>query len=253
MSIYTYESALAEIIRLKSKTPYYVNLIRKIEYKSLLEWINIQIPDGKYTIGAKIFLLLNSDLELICPYGKEKKYRADLSKFVCIKSCQCTKDNRSKTNVDVYGSSCPLKSIEVQEKRKNTCIELYGVDHPSKSEEIKNKKKQTCIKNFGYDNNLKSPKCREKRKKTMLEKYGYENPGNCPEIIEKQQTTCMERYGVNTPFDSKEIQEKSKNTREKNYKLNSVIKKSNEKLKNISIYGKEDPTSKEKAIKYKKN
>ncbi len=80
-------------------------------------------------------------------------------------------EEKEKTCLDKYDSTCPLGSKKVRSKSIITWLEKYGVDNPAKSDIIK---KRTIYNN--------------------RQKYGVDYPMQLPEIFEKQNKSCKTCY-----------------------------------------------------------
>ena len=161
------------------------------------EIYDIKSCDVKETVRNRIYVICeNCSLErFICSYNYHNQIK-NLDYYVCNK---CTHKKVAKTNLERYGSICPLQNKEVSKKSKKKMIELYGVDNISKLNYIKEQRKE----------NFKKETFKEKAKKTWLEKYGVDNPSKSNIIKKKKEETCRENYGVDNPTQSSEIFERS--------------------------------------------
>ena len=90
-----------------------------------------------------------------------------------------------KTNIEKYGSKCPLADKNIQLKSEKTCLEKYGANNYNQTEESKIRHKQTSVKKYGVENPSQSKAIREKIKNTNLERYGVENPNQCNDVKKK--------------------------------------------------------------------
>lgn len=187
MSIYTKETAIEEILRIKSEKVKATSYIKN--NKNLWNWINLEIlrrfPFFNESDRAKIWLILNPNYEIICPYGKIRMFRKDVNRYVCTKQCKCTKDNRDKTSKEKYGDN------------------FYEIFYELA--------KQGMICKYGYDNALKVPEIIDQRKIQYFEKTGYKNPSQNPEVKQKRKNTCIEKFEANSVFESNGFLEKRKN------------------------------------------
>jgi len=121
-------------------------------------------------------------------------------------------EKRNKTMIDKYGSSIPLKNINIKNKKEQTCLEKYGFKNASENDEIKNKiknshimiyqdddnknkivdkRRKTCILKYGVDSFTKTEEYKQKSEKTCSNKYGYLHNGSVPEFILKRQETHL--------------------------------------------------------------
>lgn len=105
-------------------------------------------------------------------------------KFYCNK---CNKEKASRTSLERWGVSNPMKSDKVKQILKNSIIEKFGVEYYSQTEEWK-----------------------EKFKSTSLERWGEDNPSKSREIITKIKHLNTEK------LKSKEFREISKQTKQRN-------------------------------------
>lgn len=163
----------------------------------------IKSCDVKETVRNRIYVICEncSSERFICSYNYHNQIKKS-NYYVCKK---CTHKKVSKTNLEKYGTVCPLQNEEVLKKSKKKMIEIYGVDNISKLEHIKEQRKE----------NFKKESFKEKSKKTWLEKYGVDNPSKSDVIKHKKEETCRENYGVDNPSQSSEIFEKSQKSGKK--------------------------------------
>lgn len=112
----------------------------------------------------------------------------------CSKKCSdesnITKEKRTKTMFDLYGSGNYTQTEEFQNKSKKTKIELYGNEHYRNKE----KAKTTWLEIYGVDNPLKDHNIIQKRINTMKELYGVENYVEHPDFKNKSEQTKSEKY-----------------------------------------------------------
>jgi hypothetical protein len=116
--------------------------------------------------------------------------------YCCI---DCSPLKVKKTNLERYGTECPLQNEQIIEKTKKSMLKNYGVDNISKLDSIKEDRR----------NNFKTEKFKNKSKITWLEKYGFDNPSKSDIIKIKKEETTLLNYGVKNPSQSLEIFEKS--------------------------------------------
>jgi hypothetical protein len=191
---------------------------------------------SKYIKNTKNFTELYGCCEL-CSKEKREKTNEKNSGFKYPAQNPKTLKKMAGTNIEKYGSSCPMNSEKIKKKIKEENKKNFGFEYPAQNknifskveetnlkkygnkcslanEEIKKKAKNKILKKFGVDNVLKNKKIREKAKKTRLEIYRNENYNN----REKAKKTNLERYGVEHPMQIKEIFNKQQ-------KSSSAVKK----------------------------
>ena len=222
MTIYTRESAIEEILHLKEKYNRYSPQIKK--NKDLFKWINEEINKthpicNNDILSAKVFLLLNSDFKVICPYGNKKNYSITMKKYACSNSCQCTKDLCSDTYFQKTSYKNPMENPEVIIKQKDNYFGKTGYDNPSKNPLVKQQKIDTCLKNNGVEYPSQSKEIRDKSKNTWIENWKFDNPSKSPKIKERKVNTCLENYGYEYSGQCPKVQEKSKFTNQQLYKV----------------------------------
>ena len=108
----------------------------------------------------------------------------------------CKKVKTQKTNINKYGVTCTLQSVDVLNKIKEQNIENFGVEHYSKSNEFKEKVKTTNLQKYGNSCSLQSEEIKEKSKQTCIEKYNVEHFSKHKDFKEKTQNTMITNYGM---------------------------------------------------------
>ena len=126
------------------------------------------------------------------------------------KRLESIKEKTQKTNLERFGSVCPLQNEKVKEKTKQTNVKLFGVDHPQKNKDIREKTKQTNLRNFGCETPAQNKDVQEKTKQTNLKKFGTNAPLQNKEILQKMEETNLKKYGVKYTFQSEQQKEKTK-------------------------------------------
>jgi hypothetical protein len=159
--------------------------------------VNIKSSDVMHTVADKIFVICENckDLKNI----RSQNYYNQIKKsnlYVCQK---CNYVKVKMTNINRYGTECPLQNADIKKKSEKTLISKYGVDNISKHLDIKNSRRD----------NFKSEDFKIKSKTTWISKYGVDNPSKSIEIKMKKENTLFENYGVKNPSQSSEIFEKS--------------------------------------------
>lgn len=149
------------------------------------------------TVSNKIYVicencLVERDIKS-CNYHNQLKNQ---NFYVC---SGCSHVKIKKTNLEKYGSECPLQNKIIIEKTKKTLLREYGVDNISKLDSIRNDRKE----------NFKMENFKNKSKITWLKKYGFDNPSKSKIIKEKKEKTTFINYGVSNPSHSSEIFEKA--------------------------------------------
>ncbi len=191
MNIYTDDTALSEILRIKKEYIRFSPQIKKD--KELLCWVNKIIAKNysefEGSISAKIFLVLNPGYNIICPYGTVQKYQKTLKIFTCPNSCQCVIDKKQNQYLKTIGYENPMKNPSIKAKQKQSLFKKFGVTNPSLSNDIQQKKIKTCIKNFGVSFPFQSKVVQDKSKITNIKNFGYENPSQSPIIKQKKLDT----------------------------------------------------------------
>lgn len=184
---------------------YYINNIFKIKYPSItiddvndflenfsneFNWKNLK---GCFHLSLKEIPrcpICNN----ICKYDDHKQ--------VFYKTCsnrECVISKTKSTNIERYGSVCPMQNEDVKKTAVKNQLEKYGVENISQLDSIKAKKEATFMEHYGYRTGFLVPEIQERIKQTNLEKYGYENPLLNPEIMSRSR---MKYYYDNTCFDS---------------------------------------------------
>lgn len=201
MTIYTKETAVAEILRVKSTFPStskrYITALKK--NKELIKFIDSEIfsriPDFDETFVAKLWLICNN-FQIICPYGNRRHYRSDLKCYVCNYECQCTKDKIMATFAKNYPEGHPTRTKENQIKRKNTMMKLYNAEFALQIPKFIDKFKNTCFKNNQVNYPFKSSKVREKSKIKSQLVYGVDYPMQNIDVQNKGKKTNLVNWGV---------------------------------------------------------
>ena len=140
--------------------------------------------------------------------------------YVCIRelkkgsSCcrKCGLEKSYKTNVEKYGSKCPMQNKEIQARIKETNIIRYGTKFPTQNEEIKKKTKETNMIKYGVESVSQVEQFKQKTKETNLMRYGIENAAQNEAVREKMKETNLIRYGFANAAHNEEVKEKMKET-----------------------------------------
>ena len=226
MSIYTHETAIAEINHIiATKRQPSANIKHN---KELVSWIDQEIlklyPDNITDhLAGKIYLILHPDTVIACPFGNKLKYNKCTNKYVCRHACKCTQLGRENTNLERYGKRFVSQVPEVRKEIENTCLEIYGNKCSLLNSLVIEKGNQTKMELYETLNMWEVPSIVEKRENTNLERYkhvstlgnknvrqkgidkmitlwGKPNPSLVKEINDRQVTTrkenCMKRMGV---------------------------------------------------------
>jgi hypothetical protein len=101
-----------------------------------------------------------------------------------------------ETNLQKYGTKCPLQSEIVKNKTIETNMIKYGVKHNSQLNYIKEQKKEKSLEKYGTECPLQSEIVKNKTIETNIIKYGVKNPQQNQDIKNKTIETTIERYGV---------------------------------------------------------
>lgn len=175
-----------------------IDYYKEIGYSIVLgNTYKIKCCDVIKTVANKIFVICeNCNIEKDI---KSQNYHNQLKKSGYYLCSNCSYIKVKQTNLDRYGTECPLQNKEVNEKSKNTLLEVYGVDNISKLDSIKEDRKE----------NFRSNNFKDKAKKTWLDKYGVDNPSKSIYIKVKKEENTFKNYGVVNPSQSPELFEKS--------------------------------------------
>lgn len=143
----------------------------------------------------------------------------------CSKLCQNhhTLEKRSKTNLERYGHTNPMKSKKTLEKRNQTNRERYGVENPFSLPEIQKKQQLSCLEKYGVPYASQSEVVQEKIKRSW-QKYHHGHPFSDPTVRNKRTDTLIERYGVTHPILHADIHQKIKDTCVKLYGVENAAK-----------------------------
>jgi hypothetical protein len=167
-------------------------------YKNLIigKTYKIKCSDVIKTVSNRIFVICENckSERYICCYN----YYNQLKKYNFYVCSNCSYSKIKKTNLEKYGTECPLQNENIIEKSKKKLLDFYGVDNISKLKSIREERK----------NNFNTEVIR-KSKNTWLRKYGVDNPSKSNLIKEKKKKTCIDNYGVENPSQSSEIFEKA--------------------------------------------
>ena len=101
-----------------------------------------------------------------------------------------------ETNLQKYGTKCPLQSEIVKNKTIETNMIKYGVKHNSQLNYIKEQKKEKSLEKYGTECPLQADIVKNKTIETNMIKYGVKNPQQNQYIKNKTIETTIERYGV---------------------------------------------------------
>ena len=157
---------------------------------------------------------------------------------------------QNKTNLEKYGSLCPLANKEIQKKAEETCLEKYGVKNYTKTEEFKTKFKQTSLEKYGTEFPMQNEDVKEKGKQTSLERYGVEYASQSEDFRKRVERTNLEKYNTRCSLHSYEAEQKTKETNLKCYGVENVSQSNiiKEKVKNTNLknFGVEHPIQNEK-------
>ena len=154
-----------------------------------------------------------------------------------------------KTNLEKYGSICPLSNKEIQKKAEDTCLKKYGARNYSQTDKFKIKFKETSILKYGTEHPNQNYEIKEKSKKSNLEKYGVEYASQSENFREKVKQTNLEKYGIECSLYSDEAKQKTKRTNLTRYGVEnpsqSTIIKEKVKKTNLQRFGFEYATQNE--------
>lgn len=120
-------------------------------------------------------------------------------------------DKRCKTNIERYGSTCPMQSEINKKAIKEYFLEKYGKETYLGSQDCIAKSEKTVLEKFGVKNVSQSDEIKQKKVETCLRHYGVEHPLHSEEIKKKLEETCMKKYGTYSYLGSKECRENLKN------------------------------------------
>ena len=178
-------------------------ILKAEKYSSLVKSLNDLFPmlkDKRYTIGMKIYWLLNGyeDFPKCIECGNSNKtnrcgiygYKTEY----CCRKCANGKhrlEKSKKTWIRNYGCDNPMKNSTIQKKGEQTNIKKYGTRNVFQNEDIKKKCEITKLLKYGDPNYLN----KEKQKETNIKKYGCENPFGNKDIIKKIKETNIKKYG----------------------------------------------------------
>lgn len=84
-------------------------------------------------------------------------------------------EKRFATNLEKYGSTCPMQSEENKEKIKKTFLEKYGQEAYMGSEDFKQKVKETVKEKYGVDNVSQLEEVKDLKRKGRGARYNYDN------------------------------------------------------------------------------
>lgn len=157
---------------------------------------------------------------------------------------------QNKTNLEKYGSLCPLANKEIQKKAEETCLEKYGVKNYAETEEFKTKFKQVSLEKYGTEFPMQNEEVKEKGKQTSLERYGVEYASQSEDFRNRVKNTNLKNFGVECVLQNKEIKEKVKKTNLECYGVENISQLNiiKEKVKNTNLknFGVEYPIQNEK-------
>lgn len=181
-----YIAQLIDIINGGNNYTKYIKLV-----PGCINWINHKIdslfPNNNFNLLAKVYLLLNPETKLICPYNGNKIFKGYQSGFSCKRGCECIRKKSEAASHEKYQTTNPAKNPEIRKKiskakkedpnkpairkkTEDTNIDRYGTKTPGENEDIKNKIKNSHIVR-SKDEVKKSV---AKRKATNLETCGRE-------------------------------------------------------------------------------
>jgi hypothetical protein len=123
----------------------YVKIIKRTPHlwKWVLEISENFFPNNNESESAKLYLALNPETKLICPYGNKKVFREFRNGFVCSKKCKCITDKTENTNLKIYGCKNVFQNENIKIKSKQTLMTKRGVYHNSQLLNSVNKKHWT--------------------------------------------------------------------------------------------------------------
>jgi len=210
------------------------------------EFINSHDVNRMYSISqiSKIIGVGRTSINTVIKY-----LNLDKSEFLCdeelnkIKQFYKEHENdyryffQNKTNLEKYGSLCPLANKEIQKKAEETCLEKYGVKNYTKTEEFKTKFKQTSLEKYGTEFPMQNEDVKEKGKQTSLERYGVEYASQSEDFRKRVERTNLEKYDTKCSLHSYEAEQKTKETNLEHYGVENVSKSSiiKEKIKNTNL------------------
>ena len=157
---------------------------------------------------------------------------------------------QNKTNLEKYGSLCPLANKEIQKKAEETCLEKYGVKNYAETKEFKTKFKQISLERYGTEFPMQNEEIKEKGKQTSLERYGVKYASQNKDFRKRVEQTNLEKYGTKCSLHSYEAEQKTKQTNLERYGVENVSQSEiiKEKVKNTNLknFGVEHATQNEK-------
>lgn len=137
----------------------------------------------------------------LCDFTKKLKY---YNYKYCINKtdgnyyCKsCSQKNTKNTNIEKYGTPCPLQNSLIKEKSKNSLLKKYGVDNISKAVYIREERSDIMSINTNEYNEI------------IRNKYGVDNISQLDWIKEKKKETTFKNWGVYNPSQNIELFEKS--------------------------------------------
>ena len=182
----------------------------------------------------------------ICVCGKLTKYRNLAVGYSQHCSAKCSYHDpdvtakRDATNLDKFGSTNAIASVDVRSRIANTNMTKYGGISPMSSSEVRDRAKEVIRDKYGVDSVLSIPAIRDKAMATMVSRYG-ENPFKSDIISDRRRGGSMDRYGVDHPSKSSMIQAKIESTNLSRYGVKratqSDIVKAKIQKTNIDRYG----------------
>ena len=168
MNIYNSETAANKILSIYEKYGHKRGLHIIKKDSQLSDFINSHIlklypsfdesfvTNRSQLFFAKTKLLLLKNFDMICPYGKQKKFGRSHSiwDFRCPSMCRCNIDKRQHAIKNKYGSSNVFQTVKINNKRKNTNLKIYGFVTPLLNPEIQKRKDKTMKANCFHENGV---------------------------------------------------------------------------------------------------
>ena len=120
----------------------------------------------------------------------------------CVSKDPNVKKKKEKTCFDHYGTTNPMKSLDIKDKYKKNNLEKYGFEWPMQRPEIRDKSVESCLNKYGVENINQLESIQEKKEKTNLKNRGVRYPTQSKDVIKKSKKTCKRKYGVDHFFKS---------------------------------------------------
>lgn len=124
-------------------------------------------------------------------------------------------EQRSKTNIERYGSKNVFGSKEIIERIKKTNIDKYGAPYPQGSQDVREKTKRTCMERYGVEYYIdlfkgafikeNSPVWKGGVENSRVERATYEYNQWRRSVFEKDLYTCVKCGAKSAPGNSVEL------------------------------------------------